>query len=200
MAWNWLDRIIENKKNKELREEKENKQQLQELAKGDEFKQMVKDAAKVIIHENMEAAKLAKLENARAHEVSVTKAKEDINLVSDSMQDSTEPFVAVLGMGFDKHQGLKITLDWNDAFIRYLTAAGIKGNNDEETIRIWLANLNYDISQEVIASDYILNGVDDTEMPSMNYDKMFGLDENGEPIDNDDGDMGGQPEEDRSSE
>jgi len=199
MARNWWDRIIENKKNKELREEKENKEQLQELAKGDEFKRMVEDAAKVIIHENMEATKRAKLENVKAHEDSVTKAKEDINLVSDSVQDSTEPFVSVLGMGFDKHQGLKITLDWNDAFIRYLTAAGIKGNNDEETIRIWLAHLNYDITQEALASDYVLNGVDDTEMPLMGYDAMFGLDENGEPIDNDD-DMREQPEEDWPSE
>lgn len=198
MSWDWLDRLTESKKAREL---EERKQRLHELATGDDFKNMVRVAANDIIREREEISEHQKREKIKAHDIKVTKAKEDIQTVSSSMQDSSEPFVNVLGMGFDKHRGLKTSLDWNDAFIRFLHAAGIKGSNDEETIRLWMANIWYDISQEALASDYVMNGVDDTEMPSLNYDQMFGLDENGNPIDDDDDvddddNFGVQPEKD----
>ena len=186
MSFDWWDRILESKADKEAREAEERNQELQKLALGDDFKNMVKSAANDIIREREEILETLKKEKIEAHEIKVAKAKEDIQTVSASMQDSNEPFVTVLGMGFDKHRGLKTSLDWNDAFIRFLHAAGLKGSNDEETIRLWMANIWYDVGQEAKASDYLMNGVDDTEMPRMNYDQLFEMDENGNPIDNDD--------------
>ena len=191
MSLNWWERVTESKANKEARELKEREETevrlLQELAAGDSFKKMVKETAVSLIRETEEAAIRKEQEEAKLHKAKVKKAKEDILTVGQSMQDSNEPFCNVLSMGFDPSQGIKVSLDYNDAFIRYLNAAGIKASNPEETIRLWLANLNYDITQEEIASDYLMNGVSDDEKPSMDYDEMFGMDDEGEPIDNDNG-------------
>jgi len=196
MSWEWWERLTESKDVTEAREAEEKEQQLQELASGDTFKKMVKTAANEIIREREDIKEKLKREKIKAHQLKVEKAKEDIQTVSASMQESNEPFVNVIGMGFDKHQGLKTTLDWNPAFIRFLHKAGLKGNNDEATIRLWLANLWHEANQEAIADDYLMNGVDDNEMPKLNYDQMFEMDEDGNPIDDLDSDLESEPEED----
>lgn len=63
----------------------------------------------------------------------------------NTSKDSNEPWVNVQSADFDKEHGLKIDLDWNDAFITYLKASGLKGKTDEIIIQKWLAFLYEDV-------------------------------------------------------
>ena len=181
----WLQRVLETAEETRLREALEKKDALEELSKSDDFKQMVKDGAAELIAEQRRLKEEKVEERKRNHESEMEKALEYVDTIGETMQDSTEPFCNVLSLGFDPELGLKVKLDYNAAFIRYLNAAGITAGNDEETVRLWLAHLNYDIEQEQLAGDYFMNGVGDDEMPEGGYDGMFGMDEQGNPIDSD---------------
>jgi hypothetical protein len=185
MGWLWLQRAMENAEQTRVREAAEKKESLDELSKSDDFKQMVKDGAAELIEEQRRVKEERVLERKRNHESEMEKALEYVDTIGETMQDSTEPFCNVLSLGFDPELGIKVKLDYNPAFIRYLNAAGIKASNDEETVRLWLAHLNYDIQQENLAGDYFMNGVSEDEMPEGGYDDMFGMDEEGKPLDDD---------------
>ena len=168
---NWLDRLLESKEEKKQRD-------LAELAQSDEFRDLVADtASKMVKMQEEEKVKRKKAEE-EAHKKKIKEAAENVKLLGESMKDSKQPFVNVLSMEFDKELGIKVHLDYNDAFIRYLNAMGITGKNSDDCIRLWLANLAYDMEQDMLAADYIKHGVPDDELPNMTYDEMFGVSEN----------------------
>lgn len=51
------------------------------------------------------------------------------------------PYVEIVGSDIDPRQGLKINLDWNDAFVDYLRQNGFKGTTDEAVVQLWLTHL-----------------------------------------------------------
>jgi hypothetical protein len=56
-------------------------------------------------------------------------------------KDSTEPWVQVIGEHIDPKYGIRIELDWNDAFVDYLKRNGYTGTSDETIVQKWLAHL-----------------------------------------------------------
>jgi len=166
MGIKWWERLAETAENKKAR-------QLKELASTDDFKTLVVESAAELIRNQKRQERELTVKLAQDHQDKLEKAIDYIDTIGTEMEDSNEPFCNVLSMGFDPTQGVKVKLDWNDAFIRYLNAAGIKAANDDETIRMWLAHLNHDIDQEALASDYLMNGVGDDELPEMGYDELF---------------------------
>lgn len=68
-----------------------------------------------------------------------TKLEEQLNEHSHS---ESEPWVQVVGEGADPSKGIKIQLDWNDAFIEYLKGQGIKGVTEDTAVQRWLAMVN----------------------------------------------------------
>lgn len=56
-------------------------------------------------------------------------------------KESDSPWVNIVGEEIDAKKGIKIELDWNDAFIQYLINAGITGPSDEVIVQKWLAML-----------------------------------------------------------
>ena len=58
-----------------------------------------------------------------------------------SKKNSNEPWVQVIGEHVDPKQGIRIELDWNDAFVEYLKQNGYTGVNDETIVQKWLAQL-----------------------------------------------------------
>jgi len=155
----------------------EKEEQLAELLRSEEFKKLVKESAASLVKETKEAAIREKEEEKQLYLAKVAKATEDVKTLGESMEDSPEPFCNVLSLGFDPTHGIRVSLDYNSAFIRYLNKMGIKASNDEETVRLWLAHLNYDITQDMLAEDYLVNGVSEDETPPVGYDDMFGVDE-----------------------
>jgi hypothetical protein len=66
--------------------------------------------------------------------------KKDIKK-SENRKDSKEPWVQVVGEDIDPERGIKIELDWNDAFVKYLKNSGYTGTSDEAIVQKWLAHM-----------------------------------------------------------
>ena len=56
--------------------------------------------------------------------------------------DSKEPWVVVRGESVDPEKGLRLDMDWNEAFIKHLRAQGVKGTRDEDVVAFWLTMIN----------------------------------------------------------
>lgn len=61
--------------------------------------------------------------------------------VAITIPASEAPYVEIVGSDIDPRQGLKINLDWNDAFVDYLRQNGFKGTTDEAIVQLWLTHL-----------------------------------------------------------
>src|SRR4051812_47504058 len=48
--------------------------------------------------------------------------------------DSVEPWVEIRSAEFNEVKGIRIELDWNDAFVQHLKESGIKGKSDDEIV------------------------------------------------------------------
>jgi len=57
-------------------------------------------------------------------------------------KNSNEPWVSVISHGVDTTKGMKLDLDWNEAFIVYLRAAGVPGSRDEDMVAYWITSLH----------------------------------------------------------
>jgi len=57
-------------------------------------------------------------------------------------RDPDVPWVQISSDGFDKSKGVKIAMDWNDAFIDYLERMEIQGPTAEAAVQRWLAMAN----------------------------------------------------------
>jgi len=87
-----------------------------------------------------------KLEMEKAEtEARRTREEATYNEYNNAMQESPEPWVDLKGYQ-ETPQGLKISLDWNDAFINYLKAQGLTGMNDDEIVHKYLSLLMRDVT------------------------------------------------------
>ena len=62
------------------------------------------------------------------------------------MKESSEPWVEVLG-AVDTSQGVRIELDWNDAFVEYLRENGVAGIDDELIMQQYITLLLRDMAE-----------------------------------------------------
>lgn len=76
----------------------------------------------------------------------LAESKEDVcrleAVVESYKRDDTIPWVEIRSDGFDKNKGVKVAMDWNDAFIDYLEDLEIKGPTAEAAVQRWLAMAN----------------------------------------------------------
>jgi len=59
-----------------------------------------------------------------------------------------EPWVDIKGAIEDPEHGIKMELDWNDAFVTYLRDNGITGADDEVVVQKWIALLYRDLMEQ----------------------------------------------------
>lgn len=59
-----------------------------------------------------------------------------------------EPWVDIRGMLEDPKHGIKVDLDWNDAFIEYLRDNGITGADEEIVVQKWITMLYRDLMDQ----------------------------------------------------
>jgi hypothetical protein len=69
----------------------------------------------------------------------------------ESMQTSSEPWVDVTGWS-ETNQGVKVELEWNDAFVDYLRSNGVTGANDDQIVQHWVTLLLRDMADQMEAS------------------------------------------------
>jgi hypothetical protein len=54
---------------------------------------------------------------------------------------SKNPWVEIVGEQVDPAKGIKIELDWNDAFVDHLKRNGYTGTTEEAIVQRWLTHL-----------------------------------------------------------
>ena len=69
-----------------------------------------------------------------------TKVKKAVSKKSTKKSTQT-PHVQIIGTEVDPRKGIRIELDWNEAFITYLRKHGYTGANDEAVVQRWLGEL-----------------------------------------------------------
>jgi len=66
---------------------------------------------------------------------------------TNTMKESPEPWVDLQGYT-ETASGLKISLDWNDAFIDHLRDEGLVGVDEDQIVHRWLAMLMQNVATE----------------------------------------------------
>lgn len=66
----------------------------------------------------------------------------------ETMKASPDPWVEIIGW-VRTDQGVKVELEWNNAFVDYLRANGIKGSDDEQTVQKWVTLLLRDMADDM---------------------------------------------------
>ena len=82
-------------------------------------------------------------------EEKLAKRKIEEKIIADynsTMKDSDEPWVDLKGYTETAH-GMKISLDWNDAFVEHLREQGMKGADEDTVVHTWLAMLMENIAK-----------------------------------------------------
>jgi hypothetical protein len=63
-------------------------------------------------------------------------------------EKTKEPWVDIRGIMEDSKHGIKVDLDWNDAFVDYLRENGINGADDEIVVQKWITMLYRDLIEQ----------------------------------------------------
>ena len=74
----------------------------------------------------------------------------------EKMKQSPDPWVDIIGW-VRTDEGVKIELEWNDAFVDYLRGNGIKGADEDQVVQKWVTLLLRDMAdqmEERYDSDY----------------------------------------------
>lgn len=123
------------------------------------------DAKVDAVHQKIDALRALEVEVLRdqiaAHEREIAVLKERAgDLESETKRLATtgrfppsdasaEPWVEIYSESFDPTKGIKLELDWNDAFIQYLRDNGITGIDEDTIVQKWLAVISLDLSQQL---------------------------------------------------
>ena len=97
-------------------------------------------------------------EAARKHEAELQAELEKVN---QERMNSDEPWVEMVGSSVDPERGLKVELNWNPAFIKYLREGGVQGTSEEECAQRWLAMVAKDVDSRQVDDDN--DGKDNSE-------------------------------------
>lgn len=122
---------------------KKETERLEQLAKEEEKRQLkaellqqIREEQEVKERELKEAEEAAKEEARLKHEAEEKARVEEEN----KLKNSENPWMVVRGEVVDKESGgVKMELDWNDAFIKHLRKNGYVGTDDESIVQHYLA-------------------------------------------------------------
>ena len=75
-------------------------------------------------------------------------AKKAQDIYVEQMKASHDPWVDIQGW-VTTEQGVRVELDWNDAFVAHLKSEGIKGADDDQVVQKWVTLLLRDMSSQL---------------------------------------------------
>ena len=75
-------------------------------------------------------------------------AKKLQDIYVEKMKESSEPWVDIQGW-VQTEQGVRIELDWNNAFVAHLKQEGIKGADDDQVVQHWVTLLLRDMDAQL---------------------------------------------------
>ena len=114
------------------------------IISGDELA-AIKEQLKAQVMEELKDETTRKMEESRLRREEEDKQHREY---VEKMKASPDPWVDIIGW-VRTDQGVKVELDWNDAFVDYLRANGIKGTDDEQTVQKWVTLLLRDMADDM---------------------------------------------------
>lgn len=102
-------------------------------------------AIKAQVLEELKDERTRKMEEAKAAR---EQSRQRYQAYVDQMKQSSEPWVDVVGWT-ETDQGVKVELEWNDAFVDYLRASGVSGADDEQIVQKWVTLLLRDMADQM---------------------------------------------------
>lgn len=126
----------------------ENIQQLSEVS----IKNYVNELEKTVTDLQAQLTKMSqaseeKIKNLESIITSLQQSTSEI-ITRAQLKNSDEPWIELLGSSIDPEKGLKLHLDWNDAFIAQLRAQGYAGSSESALIALYLKQLSDTINNE----------------------------------------------------
>lgn len=79
----------------------------------------------------------------------------DVNLTPEEAKEKNSklPWVKIVGESVDPEKGIRIELDWNEAFIKYLRKNGYNGSDEEAVVGKWLAHMYKHVSDKMTGNN-----------------------------------------------
>lgn len=103
------------------------------------------EAIKAQVIEEMKSEDTRKAEEAKIRR---EKQKKEHDEYIEMMKESEDPWVEIEGW-VETAQGVRVELEWNDAFVSYLRDQGITGTDDDQVVQRWVAMLLYDMANQM---------------------------------------------------
>lgn len=107
--------------------------------------QSVIDAIKAQVIQEMKSEQTRMMEESRLER---ERQRKEYDEYVARMKKSKEPWVDVTGWT-DTDKGVKVELEWNDAFVDYLRGNGINGADDEQVVQKWVTLLLRDMADQM---------------------------------------------------
>lgn len=92
-----------------------------------------------------------KSERAVAMEESTQRKKEEKEERAKyitKMKESPEPWVDIIGW-IETEQGVRVELEWNDAFVAFLQTEGVTGTDEDQIVQKWVAMLLRNVADDM---------------------------------------------------
>lgn len=102
-------------------------------------------AIKEQVIQEMKDEQTRKMEESR---IAREKQRKEYEEYVEKMKASSEPWVDVTGWS-ETDQGVKVELEWNDAFVDYLRGNGVTGADDEQVVQRWVTLLLRDMADQM---------------------------------------------------
>lgn len=75
-------------------------------------------------------------------------AKKAQDAYVEKMKASSDPWVDIQGW-VETSEGVRVELDWNDAFVDYLKGEGVTGADDDQVVQRWVTLLLRDMTSKL---------------------------------------------------
>jgi len=69
-----------------------------------------------------------------------------------TMKESPDPWVEIQGW-VETKEGVRVELEWNDAFVEHLKENGITGTDEDAAVQKWIAILMHDMATQIEETD-----------------------------------------------
>lgn len=166
MAW-WLFGA----KTKKEKEQEELNNKIKELIEYNEKQKRLAEEEKAEYERKIEEQqKQLEEQQKQFEEQQSATAEREFHPDRERYKNSTTPWVEIVGEEIDPDKGIRIKLDWNDAFIKHLKDNNFQGSDEVGIVQKWLANIAYQVASDMQQQSF----------DNMTQDPEFDLDIDGE--------------------
>jgi hypothetical protein len=102
-------------------------------------------AIKAQVIEEMKSEETRKKEEAKIRREQQKKEHDEYVAL---MKESDDPWVEIEGW-VETKEGVRVELEWNDAFVRHLRDNGITGTDEDQVVQKWIAVLLHDMAGQI---------------------------------------------------